>query len=48
LLEEPPENLNVGVFYEAPSWLDDDYFAFLIIQRLLSDKPVHELEAQLY
>jgi hypothetical protein len=31
LLEEPPEGLNIGLFWEAPKWQDDDYFAFLIL-----------------
>jgi hypothetical protein len=31
LLDEPPEGLYFGVFWEAPEWKHDDYFAFLIL-----------------
>ena len=49
LLEEKPEGLNIGLFWEAPCWKDDDYFAFLILQRLMDNKPEEKsLEARLY
>lgn len=27
-------NSNVGVFYDAPSWKDKDFYAFLLLQRI--------------
>ena len=33
------DNINMGVFYEAPSWLDPDYYSFVLLQRILGDKP---------
>lgn len=48
LLENPPDGINVGVFYEAANWKDQDYYAFLILQRLIGDKPQHELEAKIF
>ena len=27
-------NSNVGVFYDAPSWKDEDFYAFLLLQRV--------------
>eukprot|EP01017_Pseudomicrothorax_dubius_P028600 TRINITY_DN3402_c0_g1_i1.p1 TRINITY_DN3402_c0_g1~~TRINITY_DN3402_c0_g1_i1.p1 ORF type:complete len:519 (+),score=156.42 TRINITY_DN3402_c0_g1_i1:145-1701(+) len=30
-------NLNVGVFFNAPSWNDPDYYAFLLLQRVLGE-----------
>lgn len=30
-------NLNVGVFFEAPSWTDKDFFAFSLYQRILGE-----------
>jgi len=49
LLEEKPEGLNFGLFWEAPCWKDDDYFAFLLIQRLMDNKPDEmSLEARLF
>jgi len=49
LLEEAPEGLNIGLFWEAPHWQHEDYFAFLILQRLMENKPEkHSLEAKLF
>jgi hypothetical protein len=49
LLEEPPTGLNIGLFLEAPEWKDPDYFAFLILQRLMENKPeASTLEARLF
>ncbi len=47
LLDEPPEGINVGIFWEAPTWVDKDYYGFLVLQRLFNDKPEHELEAKI-
>jgi len=30
-------NINVGVFYEAPTWTHEDFFAFHLFQRLLGE-----------
>lgn len=30
-------NINVGVFYEAPSWTHEDHYSFLLFQRLLGE-----------
>lgn len=30
-------NINVGVFFEAPSWYDEDFFAFMLYQRVLGE-----------
>jgi len=30
-------NCNIGVFFEAPSWSHEDYYAFLLFQRLLGE-----------
>jgi hypothetical protein len=27
-------NSNVGVFYDAPSWKHEDFYAFLLLQRM--------------
>lgn len=48
LLENQPDGINVGVFFEAANWKDQDYYAFLILQRLIGDKPQHELEAKIF
>ncbi len=48
LLENPPDGVNVGVFFEAANWKDPDYYSFLILQRLIGDKPQHELEAKIF
>lgn len=31
--------LNIGIFYEAASWNSIDYFTFLLLQRIISEKP---------
>lgn len=28
-------NASVGVFYEAPSWYHEDYYAFLLLERII-------------
>ena len=30
-------NANIGVFFEAPSWSDPDYYSFLLFQRILGE-----------
>jgi len=30
-------NINVGVFFEAPGWSHEDYYSFLLFQRLLGE-----------
>jgi processing peptidase subunit beta len=30
-------NCNIGVFFEAPSWTSEDYYSFLLFQRLLGE-----------
>jgi processing peptidase subunit beta len=30
-------NVNIGVFFEAPSWTHEDYYSFLLFQRLLGE-----------
>jgi len=30
-------NVNVGVFFEAPSWTHPDYYSFLLFQRILGE-----------
>lgn len=39
--------LNVGIFYEAASWQDIDYFTFLLIQRIISEKPESVAEQEM-
>jgi processing peptidase subunit alpha/processing peptidase subunit beta len=41
------ENLNIGIFFEAAPWKDPEYYSFLILQRLLGDKPETELELEM-
>jgi len=38
-IDSQSEHLNVGIFYEAPAWSDPDYYSFLLLQRIMSDKP---------
>jgi hypothetical protein len=28
------QNQSIGVFYDAPSWRDKDFYAFLLLQRI--------------
>ena len=30
-------NSSVGVFYDAPSWKDKDFYGFLLMQRIFGD-----------
>jgi hypothetical protein len=30
-------NSNVGVFYDAPSWKHEDFYAFLLLQRIFGN-----------
>jgi hypothetical protein len=30
-------NSNVGVFYDAPSWKNEDFYAFLLLQRVFGN-----------
>lgn len=46
-MQNPPDGINVGIFYDSACWKDYDYYAFLILQRLFADKPQHELEAKI-
>lgn len=45
---ELTENLNIGLFYEAPSWTHPHYYDFLIFQRLMADRPESQMEAQIF
>ena len=31
--------INVAILYEAPSYLDSEFFGFLLLQKILGDKP---------
>lgn len=42
-----PESLNISYLQEGPSQVDPDYFAFLLIQRILGDKPESPLDNEL-
>lgn len=42
---ELTEELNIGLFYEAPPWNHPKYYDFLILQRLLGDRPENPMEA---
>jgi len=42
-----PDHLNIAFLQEAPSWRDPDYFATLLVQRILGDKPMSHLDIQL-
>jgi len=35
--DDEMHNVNVGVFFEAPSWHDEDYYAMLVYQRILGE-----------
>lgn len=35
-------NSNVGVFYDAPSWHDKDYYGFLLLQRIFGSYSVEK------
>ncbi|CAD8062848.1 unnamed protein product [Paramecium sonneborni] len=45
---ELTEDINVGLFYKGPEWTDPHYYHFLILQRLLGDKPSNFLEAAIF
>ena len=30
-------NSNVGILFDAPSWHDEDYYGFLILQRIIGN-----------
>ena len=30
-------NVNIGVFFEAPGWANEDYYPFLLFQRMLGE-----------
>jgi processing peptidase subunit beta len=38
-------DLNISIFYEAPEWNHPHYYDFLILQRLLADRPENIMEA---
>lgn len=42
---ELTEGLNIGMFYEAPSWTHPHYYDFLLFQRLMADRPENKMEA---
>lgn len=43
--DDQAQSQNIGVFYNAPSWKDPDFFAFLLLQRLFSNyTQEHHLE----
>ncbi|KAL4433526.1 hypothetical protein ABPG74_002923 [Tetrahymena malaccensis] len=42
-----PDHLNISFLQEAPSWSDPDYFAFLLIQRIIGDKPESPLDLEI-
>ena len=31
------QNQSLGVFYDAPSWKDEDFYAFLLLQRIFGN-----------
>ena len=37
-------DVNVGILYEAPSYFDSDFFGFLLLQKIMGDKPENDLE----
>ena len=45
---ELTENLNIGLFYEAPPWIDPHYYDFLLFQRLMADRPENQMEAEIF
>jgi predicted Zn-dependent peptidase len=43
--DEMMQTQNLGVFFDAPSWKDEDFYAFLLLQRLFgnySSEMLHE------
>ncbi|EGR31667.1 mitochondrial processing peptidase beta, putative [Ichthyophthirius multifiliis] len=45
--DDDSKNLNYSFMQEAPSWRDPDYYSFLIVQRILGDKPQSLLDIEL-
>lgn len=37
------DQVNVSMLYEAPSYLDSEFFAFLLLQKIMGDKPETDL-----
>ena len=37
IIDGPEGSLKVGVYWQAPSWSDSDYVAFLVLQRIMGD-----------
>ena len=37
------KDVNVAILYEAPSYFDSDFFGFLLLQKIMGDKPENEL-----
>jgi len=35
--DEMMQNQSLGVFYDAPSWKDEDFYAFLLLQRIFGN-----------
>ncbi|KRW98652.1 Metalloenzyme, LuxS/M16 peptidase-like protein [Pseudocohnilembus persalinus] len=40
-------DINIGMFYEGPSWMSSHYYNFLLIQRILGEKPSSQAEQEL-
>ena len=34
-------NSSVGVFYDAPSWKDEDFYSFLLLQRMMGSYEIN-------
>ena len=35
-------NSSVGVFYDAPSWKDEDFYSFLLLQRMMGSYEINQ------
>lgn len=44
LFSELTEKVNMTITYEAPSFFDHEFFTYLLLQRILADRPETELE----
>lgn len=35
-------NSSIGVFYDAPSWKDEDFYGFLLLQRMIGSYEINQ------
>lgn len=47
LYSDLTEKVNMTVSYEAPSFFDYEFFTYLLLQRILADRPETELELEI-